>query len=285
MDIAHNKALDDALELIDNAVRDIFGVDDIPEEHDVRRLYEQHYDAFSGMSIYSSLKDCDRDAAIDELVRKYCTDLAIKKRLGFGYKDEDSKPWLGEMEDQIDWFYWNRYKKYLIRDKKWAPAAVKSIDRDSRNILDLMANPLDKSNFERRGLVVASVQSGKTANYIGLICRAADAGYRVIIVMAGVHNVLRNQTQTRLEEGFTGFNIANRTCEPVGVGKRGTSRRPVACTSREVDFNTQRAESLMGIQTAQTKEPWLFVIKKNSTSLKQVLGWIKKNANQDDPFF
>lgn len=283
MGVACTKALGDVLELIDNAVRDCFGVDDIPEEQEVRRLYEQHYDAYSGIPTYFCLKECNRDIEIDQLVRRFCTDLAIKKKLGFSYKDEDSKPWLGEAEDQIDWFYWDRYKKHLIRDKKWAPAAVKSIDRDSRNILDLMANPLDKNSFERRGLVVASVQSGKTANYIGLICRAADVGYRVIIVMAGVHNVLRNQTQTRLEEGFTGFNIANQTCEPVGVGKRGTSRRPVVCTSREVDFNTRRAESLMGIQTAQTKEPWLFVIKKNSTSLKQVLGWIKKNANQDDP--
>ena len=78
--------------------------------------------------------------------------------------------------------------------------------------------------------LVASVQSGKTANYIGLICRAADAGYKIIIVMAGVHNVLRNQTQARLEDGFTGFNIVEQqSIEAVGVGLHNAMRRPITC--------------------------------------------------------
>ena len=146
-----------------------------------------------------------------------------------------------------------------------------------------MADPLETRFFTRRGLVVASVQSGKTANYIGLICRAADVGYRIIIVMAGVHNVLRNQTQARLEDGFTGFNIENCKVEPVGVGKGSQARRPISCTSREADFSTARAKALRGIQTAQTNEPFLFVVKKNSKSLQQVYEWLQSNGNQNEP--
>ena len=160
---------------LDNAVRDSLGnADDIPEESDVIKAYSQLYDALS--FAYPIAKECDKFKIVSGLVEKYCAELTIKKKLGFEFKDEDSHPWLGEAENSIEWFYWNRYKSYLVRDKKWAPAAVKSIDRDSRNILDLMANPLETGPFARRGLVVASVQSGKTANYIGLICRAADAG-------------------------------------------------------------------------------------------------------------
>lgn len=267
---------------LDNTVRESLGdADDIPEESDVVEAYSRFFDAFS--SVYPIAKECDKSKIVSDLVEKYCAELTIKKKLGFEFKDEDSHPWLGEAESSIEWFYWNRYRNYLVRDKKWAPAAVKSIDRDSRNILDLMANPLETRFFTRRGLVVASVQSGKTANYIGLICRAADVGYRIIIVMAGVHNVLRNQTQARLEDGFTGFNIENCKVEPVGVGKGSQARRPISCTSREADFSTARAKALRGIQTAQTNEPFLFVVKKNSKSLQQVYEWLQSNGNQNEP--
>lgn len=274
--------LEQFISYLDNTVRETLGNEDkIPEEADVLYAFSQLYDALS--FAFPIAKQCNKNEIVSKLVKRYCSELTIKKKLGFEFKDEDSRPWLSEVEDSIDWFYWNRYKQYLVRDKKWAQAAVKSIDRDGRNILDLMANPLKDESFTRRGLVVASVQSGKTANYIGLVCRAADAGYRIIIVMAGVHNVLRNQTQARLEDGFTGFNIENRKVEPVGVGNRNQARRPIACTSREADFSTSRADALKGIQTVQANEPFLFVVKKNSKSLQQVYEWLKSNGDQNDP--
>ncbi|MEE1274647.1 MAG: Z1 domain-containing protein [Olegusella sp.] len=272
------------IEQIDNSVRQHFAnAEEAPEESEVRELYESLFNAFSSLPMYPNAQKLDVKSVIDELVKKYCEELAITKRFGFAYKDEDIKPWLGEVESDVDWFYWNRYKMYLLRTKKWSHAAVRSVDKDTHAILDLLANPQLESGFERRGLVVASVQSGKTANYIGLICRAADVGYKIIIVMAGVHNVLRNQTQARLEDGFTGFNIVDQQrMEPVGVGLGNASRRPIACTSREADFNKRRASALRGIQTAHTNEPWLFVIKKNSNSLKQVYEWLQDNANPND---
>lgn len=275
------------IEQIDNSVRQHFaGVEDVPEESEVRAMYEQLYDAFIGIPMYAQMSG-DRDSVIDALVQQYCSELYITKKFGFAFKDEDVKPWLNEAEDAIEeqnsWFYWTRYKKYLMYTKHWSRSTVKTIERDTWNVLDLMANPTVEAGFERRGLVVASVQSGKTANYIGLICRAADAGYRIIIVMAGVHNVLRNQTQARLEDGFTGFNIVEQqSIEAVGVGLDNGTRRPIACTSREADFNKKRASALKGIQTAHTNEPWLFVIKKNSSSLKQVYEWLRDNASPDD---
>lgn len=272
------------IEQVDNAVRQHFGNgEEVPEESEVREQYEVFFDAFSNLPTYPKAKELNAQSVIDELVKKYCKELSITKRFGFVYKDDDVKPWVGEVKNDIDWFYWNRYKNYLLRTKKWSHAAVRSVDKDTFEILDLLANPTIEAGFERRGLVVASVQSGKTANYTGLICRAADAGYKIIIVMAGVFNVLRNQTQARLEDGFTGFNIVDqRRMEPVGVGLGDHSRRPIACTSREADFNKARANALRGIQTTHTNEPWLFVIKKNSKSLQQVYEWLKINAQADD---
>lgn len=278
---------DTLIEIIDDSVRTYFySLEKDPEEYEVRAQYEQFYDAFSLVSTFQGVKR-DRKRIIDKLVFDYCSELNITKRLGFAYMDEESKPWLNEaeasIEEQNGWFYWTRYKKYLLNNQRWARDAVRSVERDSRSILDLMANPQTNNSFERRGLVVASVQSGKTANYIGLICRAADAGYRIIIVMAGVHNVLRNQTQARIEDGFTGFSIEEQTkIRAVGVGLDKNPRRPISCTSREADFNKNRANALKGIQTSHTNEPWLFVIKKNSNSLKQVYEWLRDNANPND---
>ena len=74
-------------------------------------------------------------------------------------------------------------------------------------------------------MVVGHVQSGKTANYTGLICKAADAGYRLVIVIAGIHNNLRNQTQERIDEGFAGIDTEvskaknSASKHVIGVGK------------------------------------------------------------------
>ena len=140
---------------------------------------------------------------------------------------------------------------------------------------------------QRRGLVVGHVQSGKTGNYTGLICKAADAGYKIIIVLAGLHNNLRAQTQIRLDEGFLGFaTIADADELPaVGVGliDKDMSVRPNAATNRsdKGDFNTAVAAK-MNISPEQ--RPWLFVVKKNKTVLERLLHWIRNRvANHVDP--
>lgn len=276
------------IEQVDSAVRSHFANNENdPSEEELRGMYEIIYDSFASIPAYTEF-DIDRDAAINSLVEQYASELIITKRTGFAFFDEKTMPWLGEEEDNIEqsngWFYWNRYKNFLLREKHWPKNTVRSISRDTWSVLDLMANPKAPQGFERRGLVVASVQSGKTANYTGLICRAADAGYKIIIVMAGVHNVLRNQTQARLEEGFVGRTIfSDNKTEAVGVGKENLSRLPKLCTSQEADFNKNRANALFQFQTSDTNEPWLFVIKKNSNALKQVFEWLRANARQDDP--
>src|SRR5437868_3200742 len=79
--------------------------------------------------------------------------------------------------------------------------------------------------FRAVGPVVGDVQSGKTAHYAGAINRAADAGYRVVVVLAGMHNVLRLQTQQRLEGDFLGWDTdpnsfaADGRRKAIGVGQ------------------------------------------------------------------
>ena len=217
----------------------------------------------------------DRAAAVAELVRRFSiwvgTDTAITN-------EEGHKAWLNS-ERKDDWRYWQRYREF--QEAIMSVTAVDGLDRSTDKILGMLEDPLREGRWDRRGLVVGHVQSGKTGNYTGLICKAADAGYKIIIVLAGLHNNLRSQTQMRLDEGFLGYEthpIAEDLRE-IGVGliDRDPSIRPNYVTNRtdKGDFNTARANNL-GIKPEE--RPWLFVIKKNKTVLTKLISWIRQHV-------
>ncbi|ATD68787.1 endonuclease [Luteimonas chenhongjianii] len=94
--------------------------------------------------------------------------------------------------------HWAALKGYLLNEKGWGEDSVRSIDEASTEVVSLLANP-GEGQFRCRGLVVGYVQSGKTANMTGVIAKAVDAGYNLIVIFGGVTNKLRAQTQRRLQ--------------------------------------------------------------------------------------
>ncbi|MFK4503794.1 hypothetical protein ABIF86_008085 [Bradyrhizobium japonicum] len=100
-------------------------------------------------------------------------------------------------------FYWDAYKRQL-KANGWDNDAIIQLDQNTNRIVEKLADPKAKAAYQSKGLVVGYVQSGKTANFTGLIAKAADAGYRLIIVMAGILDVLRSQTQRRLDKELIG---------------------------------------------------------------------------------
>lgn len=223
----------------------------------------------------------DRNALLDELIRRSSRTVGDNATLSSG---EDHVPWL-DAERMKGWTYWRRYSEYMETRIPWT--ALDALDGATDELLSQLEDPMREGAWDRRGLVVGHVQSGKTGNYTGLICKAADAGYKIIIVLAGLHNNLRAQTQIRLDEGFLGFaTIADVDELPaVGVGliDSDTSVRPNAATNRsdKGDFNTAVAAK-MNISPEQ--RPWLFVVKKNKTVLERLLHWIRNRvANHVDP--
>ena len=154
-------------------------------------------------------------------------------------------------------------------------------------VLGLLEDPVRDGPWDRRGLVVGHVQSGKTGHYTGLICKAADAGYKIIIVLAGLHNNLRSQTQIRLDDGFLGYETkpSPEDLRIVGVGEidADPAIRPNFATNRSEngDFNSVIARNL-GITPEQ--RPWLFVVKKNKTVLERLYRWLRNHvANTLEP--
>lgn len=214
----------------------------------------------------------DKAAAAAELVRRFS--------LWIGQDTTMADPtgheiWLNASRKK-DWRYWPRYRDLL--ERKMSTMAVDAVDQSTDRILGLMEDPGRSGAWDRRGLVVGHVQSGKTANYSGLICKAADAGYKIIIILAGLHNNLRSQTQIRLEEGFLGYETSatGDIVKLIGVGEHGRDFeiKPNCATNRTNtgDFNTKIAKHLA---ISPEQRPWLFVVKKHKVVLERLLKWIR----------
>ncbi|MBR8834021.1 MAG: hypothetical protein DSM106950_08260 [Stigonema ocellatum SAG 48.90 = DSM 106950] len=136
--------------------------------------------------------DVDEDKLVRELESLFNISMGIGTILDD--RQEDHIPWLPDRRSEISWDFWNRYRRYLEEEKGWAPATIDRLDLLTDEILERLEYPLRTGSWDRRGMVVGQVQSGKTANYTGLICKAVDAGYKLIIVLAGLQNSLRSQT-------------------------------------------------------------------------------------------
>ncbi len=222
----------------------------------------------------------DREAVTAELVRRASMWVGLDTRLT---DNTGHIRWLDAQRRQ-DWRYWQRYREWI--EAKLPEAAIEALDRSTDDVLGLLEDPLRDGPWDRRGLVVGHVQSGKTGNYTGLICKAADAGYKIIIVLAGIHNNLRAQTQIRLDEGFLGYETqpGHEDLQLVGVGRVDSDPaiKPNSATNRteKGDFSTAAAKNL-GVSPEQ--RPWLFVVKKQKTVLERLNRWVRNHvANATD---
>ena len=210
---------------------------------------------------------------------------SVVTRMGAGVSLVDVKAnhddqWVRRRED-IRWIYSEAYEGYLQQDG-WADTMVQSLSDVTGNILGLLQDPLSEgSSWNRRGLVIGHVQSGKTANYTGLIAKAADAGYKFIIVIAGIHNNLRKQTQERIDEAFIGRSSDPEDRHNIGVGIAPGYPHPATLTNVNDDFNKNTAER-MGWQINDFSKPIILIIKKNVTTLTSLHKWLHElNAEGD----
>ena len=199
--------------------------------------------------------------------------------------DADHRPWLDARRAEIPWRFWDAYEAHLRR--RLAPDVVRSIDDVTDQILEKLEDPSREGPWDTRGMVVGSVQSGKTANYTGLISKAADAGYNFIVVLAGLHNGLRSQTQARIDEGFIGLDSRMSVTggkQPLGVGAGRTHPAVTTLTSSDElgDFSIDVASRLAS-RLDGGSQPHVLVIKKNRHILDNLISWITKSNGVPDP--
>jgi hypothetical protein len=232
----------------------------------VRLFMEPPYNQAVDQALASAQIPEGRRAAIRaELVAQLSAPVPVSQVLSAGGRRLWFEAW-----DPSAGYYWPRQRQYLVARLHRSPVEMESLDNATDTILAHLEDPRPEGppNFNVRGLVVGHIQSGKTANFSALIAKATDVGYKLVIVLSGIHNALRQQTQRRLarELGLVGG----------GVGIPEPGRQWVAFTTDELtgDFHAGNANAAV----LQGNERVLLVVKKNATVLRRLIQWMGGNV-------
>lgn len=170
---------------------------------------------------------------------------------------------------------------YKLEEDGWPVESIQQLQESTARILEVMDDPKREGSWDWRGLVVGDVQSGKTASYAGVVNRAADAGYRIIIVLAGMHKILRLQTQKRFDKDFLGYDTNPKTRLPnqplriIGVGNFNPQLTVDSLTMADPngDFNQRMADQF---NFSPVSQPCVFIVKKNAKVLENLNNWIAR---------
>lgn len=155
--------------------------------------------------------------------------------------------------------FWTRYKNYLIDEKHFSPNVVSTLGEDTldQKLMNYILDPKEHYTTPvlKRGLIIGDVQSGKTSTYIGFLCKAADAGYKVFILLTGTTESLRKQTQERVEEGFIGIDMSaeSKDGRRVGVGLDNQEIWAISMTSRVSDFVGDNDKTVISLHEIWSK--------------------------------
>lgn len=194
----------------------------------------------------------------------------------------DIPRWFKAKKTETDWSYWNSYRQMLISQAR-SLDVLKENEKVIDDVLDFSGDPKSPGPWARKGLVMGNVQSGKTQNYLGLINKAIDAGYKVVILLGGHLNDLRRQTQERVDSGVVGrvsrHLIDSRIggAQTIGVSQfRDSSKNVHTFTTTEGDFSSKFANSL-GVNLTGLSEPAIFTVKKQTKVLENLYKWIKEH--------
>ena len=227
------------------------------------------------------------DSEYENILHRLMETLVVQMDVGVFINDRNTphQSWLPGRRASTDFFYWDRYKRYLEQEKHWNPRVTATLDRVSDEILDLMGDPQQREPFLVRGLILGDVQSGKTANYTALANKAADTGYRVIIILAGMLENLHKQTQGRLDKECAGIRsdyyldpkaatVKKNTA--VGVGQIDKRKKIASFTSVTKDFSSDVLKS-NSLSLSSISDPVVLVVKKNKKILQNLITWLRNN--------
>lgn len=261
--------------------KDLF---DLPEENHITKKIE----ALKGMPI-ESLAVFFEVAAVDftlvnwdNILRTLREEILVKYEPGKGLIDdteEYDKQWFSKVKitDKYDQYYSDRFSECY--KEKLGPQVRYTLSRDTESILNLCGSPYRDTVKHVRGLVFGFVQSGKTLNYASVSNSAIGAGYDMIVVLTGGTNLLREQTQNRLNHDLIGQSEG----KTIGVGRYNNiaAKKPISLTTPDSDFNSKVANAQTnGINFENIRVPVIAVMKKHVTPLKNLKEWLENQAGQ-----
>ena len=245
-----------------------------------KELKLEDIDSYINQAVMLSKLDCDEAAKTRLFIdMEYEYKIVHNKGQAIFNDYGEKREWYSNLKIQ-DNFFWSRYKDYLINHSSTSRISINLLDDITLpDIMNCLGNPndaLDKPRL-RRGLIIGDVQSGKTATYTGLICKAADAGYKVVILLTGITENLRRQTQERIDEGIVGITLKKEgkieKYPRVGVGLDNKQIKATSVTSTLNDFVGNCNKITMSLASNSLV---LFVIKKNVSVLQRLFNWLRE---------
>jgi hypothetical protein len=229
--------------------------------------------------LFEDLSAIEIESVLQELTRENSVEMV----LGGSIVDRATfRPWIAQRRDETETPRWDAYKKLLI-DRDWEANVISTLDTQTDDVVELLGDPTQvDGTWPRRGLLMGEVQSGKTATYLGILNKALDYGYRVVVVIGGHTEDLRQQTQTRFDTDLLGVDsetwedgINNAAIRYVGVGQISGLRAHLMTTVRHDFSKSKRRSSITWVEGGL---PTVFVTKKTPSLLNNIRTYIKSQA-------
>lgn len=247
--------------------------------------YELIADKATALNQSGLVNEALNDEEILDIVAALTAELSVTFTPSGTVVDPDTfTPWLQSRKPSTSTPRWDSYKQLLIT-RDWEEPVIRNLEQQTDEIVELLGDPEKPGEWCRKGLLMGEVQSGKTANYIGVLNKALDYGYKVLIVIGGHTNDLRRQTQARIDSDLLGIdsefvddNIARGSIKKVGIGKIDGTLNANLMTTVRGDFNSQRRTA--GVTWLDSGLPTVFVIKKNAKLIDNVARYIRTQASQ-----
>jgi len=238
-----------------------------------------------------------RDKIIGEIRRRIHVRIGTQASI---HNDEGHIEWLDKTPKE-DWCLWNRLKSYLNYKGEISRQVIDAIDHSTDLALSKFESPMREGAWDRRGLIVGQVQSGKTTHYTALASKAIDSGYKIVIILAGIHNNLRNQTQQRIDKDLVGrdsslvFQLLKvRNAAPVNkqsgvaehANRHGLPNPKFGITTLTFaddngDFSTNLARAVQCVINEGNR--LVLVVKKQKTVLTNLKTWLDTQEDKNMP--
>lgn len=219
---------------------------------------------------------------VGEVLQELTQENDVAMALGDSIVDPATyRPWIAQRREEVETRRWDAYKKLLV-SRDWEANVINALDVQTDDVVELLGDPTQvDGTWPRRGLLMGEVQSGKTATYLGILNKALDYGYSVIVVIGGHTEDLRQQTQTRFDTDLLGIDsetwedgISNAALRYVGVGESGL-RAHLMTTVRHDFSKSKRGSSITWVDGGL---PTVFVTKKIPSLLDNIRTYIKSQA-------
>ncbi|MBC7523988.1 MAG: Z1 domain-containing protein [Flavobacterium sp.] len=267
------------------------------DSDNLKKNTEAALEVISNMFGYKILSEIEFVKLFDISIKEFRHNHTTSMAPSISLRKSHLETWL--TKERIESLNWNsdeiityrtRYLNYLESIGR-AKSIVNETDRSSLEIIKKIGDPLSNDVFFTRGLVVGSVQSGKTANFNAVINSSIDVGYKLIIVLSGIMEDLRRQTQTRIEKEVVGPYLGSDKFDGVGkissfgqLGKYKNVNQIIVPTSGTNDFNRAMQRAHFSLNNTN-----ILICKKNTSVLQNLILWlneylIENNDKHNIPF-